>query len=161
MRVFISLGLCTNVRHRAIPQGILLSLHCNNNNLLHMQFSNFKSLLDGCHLMLTEETWFEVGKNGGGPGTCPLQHRLIAPRCLPRLRGGGRGYACNIFSSKWESLQSSDSRLAFSWRVGVGRRSGVIAFRAQGGAGASFASWCPRVGVFSGTHTLKVRGSLL
>lgn len=64
----------------------------------------------------------------GESGSCPLQHRLTAhtvspgsPPPPPPPRGGGRGYACNIFSSKWESLQSSDSRLAVSWRVGVGR----------------------------------------
>lgn len=75
--------------------------------------------------MLTEEAWFEIGKYGGGSGTCPLQHKLtahtVSPGSPPTPRGGGRGYACNIFSSKWESLQSSDSRLAVSWRVGVGR----------------------------------------
>lgn len=112
--------------------------------------------------MLAEAAWFEIGKYGGGSGTCPLQHRLTAHTVSPgSLLGGGRGYACNRFSSKWESLQNSDSRLAVSWRVGVGRRPGVVAFRAQGGAGASFASPVPRVGVFSGMHTLRARGSLL
>lgn len=58
------------------------------------------SLLGGCHLMLTEETWFEVGRCGGG--------QVLAPAAQAghphRLPGGGWRYVCDIFSSKWESL---------------------------------------------------------
>lgn len=116
--VFISLGLRTNVRHRAIPQGILLSLCCNNCNLLHMEFPSFKSLLDGCHLMLTEETGFEVVKYGGRSGTCPLQHRLTAHNVSPDSREVG-GDMLVIYLVPSGSLCRA-SRLAVSWRVGWG-----------------------------------------
>lgn len=82
-----------------------------------MSFSSFKGLLDGCHLMPTAEAWFEAGRCGEGVRSSPPATQADRPHRLP---GSGWGYACNIFSSKWESLQSSDPRLAVSRGMGWG-----------------------------------------
>lgn len=161
-------GFCTNVRHRAIPQGILLSLYSNNNNLLHMQFSSFKSLLDACHLMLTEEAWFEIGKYAGGIRFLPPAAQADRPHCLPRLSspppprpGEVGGDMLVIYLVPSGSLcRALIPGLLFhgGWGWG-GCRSGCFQ-----GSGRSWGQLCqlvPRVGVSSGMHTLRARSSLL